>query len=150
MNITLTFPPALLLGLVVSTILPLLVGLVTKTVTSSSWKAVWLALLAAASGLLAELLAATQAGRPYDFGIGLITALVGFITAVGMHFGLYKPTGLSTKLQRVGMKDAGTAGEGPNDITSLPPARTVNISFHNPVVNEHSTGIRDDGPEHRA
>ena len=33
MDITFNLPPALILGLIVSTILPLLVGLVTRTVT---------------------------------------------------------------------------------------------------------------------
>lgn len=39
-------PPALVLGLIVSTILPILVGLVTTRVTKPGWRAVLLAGLA--------------------------------------------------------------------------------------------------------
>lgn len=132
MNIIVTFPPALIIGLLVSTLLPLLVGLVTKTVTDAGVKATLLALLAAATGLLTELLAAVQADKPYDLGTGLLVALTAFLIGAGMHYGLWKPTGLAASAQRVGMKDAGTAGHIPNNITSLPEQGHL------------------DGPDHRA
>lgn len=100
-----TLPPALVIGLLVSTVLPLLVGLVTKRVTNSGVKAVLLALLAAVTGGLSELGAAIAAGTTYDVGLGLITALTGFLVAVGLHYGLYKPTGISNALQGVGSSD---------------------------------------------
>ena len=102
MDITFTFPPAMILGLIVSTVLPLLVGLVTKTVTSPGKKAVLLALLAAVLAVLTEALAAVQAGTTFDVGRSVIVALAGFLVAVGMHFGMWKPTGLSESAQRVG------------------------------------------------
>lgn len=102
MDLIFTLPPALVLGLIVSTILPLLVGLITKTVTSPAVKAVLLALLAALLGLLTELLAAVQSGTTYDIGTGVLVALAGFLVAVGMHFGIWKPTGLAGAAQRVG------------------------------------------------
>lgn len=108
MDLTFSFPPALVLGLIVSTILPLLVGLVTKTVTHPGAKAVLLALLAALLGLLTELLAAVQSGRAYDLGTGIIVALTAFLVAVGMHFGIWKPTGLAETAQRVGMSTNST------------------------------------------
>lgn len=106
MDLTFTLPPALVLGIVVSTVLPLLVGLVTKTVTHPGAKAILLALLAAVLGLLTELLAAVQAGRAYDLGTGIIVALGAFLVAVGMHFGIWKPTGLADSAQRVGTKNS--------------------------------------------
>ena len=94
-------PPALIIGLIVSTVLPILTGLVTTRVTSGAWKAVILALLAAVTGLGTELLASIQAGTTYDLGTGLILALTAFLVAVAMHFGLWKPTTVSAKAQSV-------------------------------------------------
>lgn len=105
MDISFDLPPALILGLVVSTILPLLVGLVTKTVTSPSVKAVLLAALAAVTGLGTELLASINAGTTYDLGTGLVLALTSFVVAVGLHYGIWKPTGTSHALQEVGSKE---------------------------------------------
>lgn len=101
MNIAFDIPPALIIGLLVSTVLPLLVGLVTTKVTASGAKAVLLAVLAAATGLLTELLAAVNAGVAYNLGTGILVALGSFLVAVGMHFGLWKPTTVSAKAQRV-------------------------------------------------
>lgn len=91
-----------IIGLVVSTLLPLLVGLVTKTVTNSSTKAILLAALAAITGLGTELLNAINAGVSFDIGMGLVLALVSFITAVAIHFGIWKPTGATEAVQAVG------------------------------------------------
>jgi hypothetical protein len=99
-----SLPPALIIGFVVSTILPLLVGLVTTRVTSAGVKAVLLAALAAVTGLLTELLASINAGVAYDIGNGLVLALTGFLVAVGFHFGLWKPTTLTEKVQNTLVK----------------------------------------------
>ncbi|MBW9118896.1 hypothetical protein JNB63_02190 [Microbacterium trichothecenolyticum] len=104
--IAFTIPWPLVIGLLVSTGLPLLVGLVTKTVTHPGIKAVLLAALAAATGLLSELGAALTSGSTYDLGIGLLTALGAFLVAVGLHFGLYKPTGVAAAAQRAGVKSS--------------------------------------------
>jgi hypothetical protein len=102
MDITFDLPPALIIGLLVSTVLPLLVGLVTKITTHSGVRAVILAVLAAITGLLTELLASINAGEAYDLGTGIVVALIAFLTAVGMHFGLWKPVGAARKAQEVG------------------------------------------------
>jgi len=94
-------PPALIIGLLVSTILPILTGLVTTRVTSGGIKAVVLAALAAVTGLLTELLASVNAGTTYDLGNGLILALTAFLVATAMHFGLWKPTTVAAKAQSV-------------------------------------------------
>lgn len=94
-------PPALILGLIVSTVLPILTGLVTTRVTHSGVKAVILAGLAAITGLGTELLTSIQAGTTYDLGTGLILALTAFLVAVAMHFGLWKPTTVAEKAQSI-------------------------------------------------
>ena len=85
-----------IIGLVVTLVLPVLVGLVTTRVTSASKKAVLLLALTAANGFLVEL---GNAGSDYNVANGLFYTVVSFITAVAMHFGLLKPTGVSGKAQ---------------------------------------------------
>lgn len=90
------------IGLVVTVILPLLVGLVTNKMTSSGVKAGLLALFAALTAALTEFANSLVAGEPYNLGMAIIMVVVAFITGVGMHFGLYKPTGVAARAQAVG------------------------------------------------
>lgn len=96
-----TLDPALIIQLLVSTVLPLLVGLVTKTVTSGGVKAVLLATFALVTSLLVELGNAIAAGTAYDLGQGLLFAIPSFLIAVGMHYGLWKPTAVAVKAQEL-------------------------------------------------
>lgn len=90
----------LIIGLVVSVVLPLLVGLVTKYATNGRIKALLLAGLSAVTGLFTELGNALTNETPYNLGMGLVFALAAFIVGVGMHYGLYKPTGAATAAQK--------------------------------------------------
>lgn len=111
-----TLDPALVIQLVVSTVLPLLVGLVTKTVTRPGVKAVLLALLSLATSLLVELGAAIASGATYDVGRGLLLALPTFLIAVGLHYGLWKPVGAAGRAQEL---FAPTAAEVPESTRRL-------------------------------
>lgn len=84
------------LGLAISVVLPVLVGLVTTRVTHAGAKAVLLLALTAVNGFLVELQAG---GDGYDLGTAVVLTLVSFGTAVLSHFGLWKPTGVSGKAQ---------------------------------------------------
>lgn len=95
MDITFTLPTLQLLILSSSVVLPLLVGLVTTRVTSGGRKAVLLAALALVSQLVGELIVSIQDGSSYDLGIGLALGLGSFLTAVGTHFGIWKPIGIA-------------------------------------------------------
>lgn len=86
----------------VAVISPLLVGLVSTRVTSSAHKAWLLAGLAALTGLGSELVNALTQNEVYDLGTGLITAFTAFIIGVGLHYGLYKPTGTTDKVLESG------------------------------------------------
>lgn len=99
MDISFNLPPALVIGLIISTVLPLLVGLVTTRVTRPGLKAVLLAALAAITGLITELGAAVNAHTTFDAGTALLLALGAFIVAVGLHYGLWKPTGATAAAQ---------------------------------------------------
>lgn len=94
MNVTLD--QAYWLGLLVSVILPVLVGLVTTRVTHAGVKAVLLLALSGLNGFLVEYAAG---GPGYDVGTAAVLALVGFGTAVLAHFGLWKPTGVAGRAQ---------------------------------------------------
>ncbi|MFF8679482.1 hypothetical protein ACF07F_16385 [Streptomyces sp. NPDC015237] len=84
------------IGLLISVILPVLVGLVTKRVTHAGFKAVLLLALSTLNGFLVEF---ANPGPDYDFGTAVVLSLVAFGTGVLAHFGLWKPTGVSTKAQ---------------------------------------------------
>ena len=87
------------LGLAISVVLPVLVGLVTTRVTHAGTKAVLLLALTAVTGFLTEL----QAGGPgFDAGTAAVLWLVSFGTGVLAHFGLWKPTGVATAAQDIG------------------------------------------------
>ncbi|QSM01241.1 membrane protein [Microbacterium phage NoodlelyBoi] len=97
--VSVAFDWPIIVGMIVSVVLPLLVGLATTRITASGVRATVLALLAAVTGLLTELGNALTAGVTYNLGMGLVFALASFLVAVGMHFGIYKPTGASTAAQ---------------------------------------------------
>lgn len=93
---TVNLDQAYWLGLLVSVILPVLVGLVTTRVTHAGVKAVLLLALSTANGFVVEYAAP---GPGYDVGTAVVLALVAFGTGVLAHFGLWKPTGVAGKVQ---------------------------------------------------
>lgn len=100
--VSIAFDWPVIIGLLVSTVLPLLVALVTKVVTHPGIKAALLAAFSAATGLLTELGNSLAAGTTYNLGMGLIFALVAFIVGVAMHVGLWKPTTAAVRTQAIG------------------------------------------------
>jgi hypothetical protein len=85
------------LGLVVSVVLPVLVGLVTTRVINAGVKAVLLLALSTATGFVTEFAGPHDAG--YSVGTAAVLALVSFATGVLSHFGFWKPIGVSAKMQ---------------------------------------------------
>lgn len=101
MNVTLN--AAYWLGLLISVVLPVLVGLVTTRVVHAGVKAVLLLALSTTNGFLVELAAP---GDNYSVGTAAVLAAVAFGTGVLAHFGLWKPTGLAGAAQDVGAKQS--------------------------------------------
>lgn len=98
---TTTVNTAMLLSMAIGTVLPILVGLVTKEVTSAGTKAVLLAALSALTAFLTQWLdAVNSANADWDWGTALLTCLATWITAVAIHFGFWKPTGGTDAAQR--------------------------------------------------
>jgi lysylphosphatidylglycerol synthetase-like protein (DUF2156 family) len=83
-------------SVLLGTVLPILVGLVTKTVTNASVKAVILLALSAVAGFLTELIS----NGNFVWQQAVLTSLITFVTAVAMHFGFWRPTGVTEKAQR--------------------------------------------------
>lgn len=95
------------LGLLISVVLPVLVGLVTTRVTNAGAKAVLLLALTAANGFLVELAGPHDNG--YSVGSAVILWAVSFSVGVLTHFGFWKPTGISSKAQDVGARSIRSA-----------------------------------------
>lgn len=93
-----------ILSIVVGTILPVVVGIVTKQVASGALKSSLLALLSGAAGVANNAL--------NDGGIftkeTLIAAAATWVTAVATYYGFLKPSGVSnavnTKTANIGLK----------------------------------------------
>lgn len=83
------------LTVVLGVVLPMLTGLVTSRLAHSGLKAVVLALLSAIGGLLNELYAVGGNVELYDWSSGLANALTVFLIAVGLHYGILKPVGVT-------------------------------------------------------
>lgn len=100
-DIDTTIATAQMLSLLIGVVLPILVGIVTKVTTHPGAKAVLLALLSAVSGFLTEW-AGTDA---FNWASALITWLGTFMVAVAVHFGVWKPTGITAAVQGIGVTD---------------------------------------------
>lgn len=100
------------LTLLVTVLLPVAVGLVTKASTSGAAKAVLLALLSAFTGVASALIQANQTGEPVDLYMLALSAVSVFVIAVATHYGLWKPTTVSAKAQDSLNKDAPAQIEG--------------------------------------
>jgi hypothetical protein len=92
------------LGLLISVVLPVLVGLVTTRVTHPGVKAVLLLALSTVNGFVVEYAGPHDAG--YSVGTAAVLALVAFSVAVLSHFGFWKPVGVSAKAQNSFVKAA--------------------------------------------
>jgi hypothetical protein len=83
-------------GLLISTVLPILVGLVTTRVTSGALKSLLLIVFTAANGFLNEWAAA---GDHYNLAKGVLFWIVSLVTAVAVHYGAWQPLGVARKAQ---------------------------------------------------
>jgi len=93
-----------LVALALALIAPLLVGLLTKSSTPSGLKAALLAGLSVAVGV-GNGFVNTAPGQVWEWRAAVVTAVVAWVVAVATHFGLYKPAGVTARLQAVGPAD---------------------------------------------
>lgn len=98
------------LGLAISVVLPVLVGLITTRVTNAAVKAVLLLGMTALNGFLVEVAAPHADG--YSISSAVILTLVSFGIAVLTHFGFWKPTGVAGAAQDVGASASSRTVQG--------------------------------------
>jgi hypothetical protein len=101
-----TFQPSLIqiLTLVSSFGIPVLVGLVTQKTTNSGLKATLLAALSLAAGVIGEAITAATSGTQFDVFASLYSFAGVFIVAVASHYGFWRPTGVTEKVQSIGAR----------------------------------------------
>lgn len=96
---------SLFVTLIVSTLIPLLVGVVTKLGASSSIKVVTMLVLNAVSALFT--VGTQQDGTAVISKTAAIYALFGVVQSVALYYGVWKPSGVSaainTKTSNVGI-----------------------------------------------
>jgi hypothetical protein len=86
--------------IVVTVLLPLIVGIVTRS--TFQHKALILLLLASVTAAGTELWQALAAGIQFDVGQALVRLVLSFGAAVLLHYGFYKPEGVTAAAQRLG------------------------------------------------
>lgn len=84
-----------LLSILVGTLLPILVGIVTTKVESRKLKGVLLIALSTVGGVLTTAIA----GNGVITKQTVIAALVAYATAVASHYGVWKPQGVTELVQ---------------------------------------------------
>lgn len=101
MDILFTLDPAVVIQLVLTTVMPIAVGLVTTRTTSGAVKAWLLAAFTLVTSILTGLGAALANGTPFDLGLALLSAIPAFAISVATYYGLWKPTGIGKAAQDV-------------------------------------------------
>lgn len=91
------------LNIVVSLVLPLLVGLLTKQSWNGNLKAVLLLAVAALSAGIGQLIAA---GSLTDWKLILGQTAINWLVAVAMHFHVWRPTGVAAEVAQIGVVDS--------------------------------------------
>lgn len=93
---------AIVIQLVLAVFLPIAVGFVTTKVTSGGKKAVLLAALTLVTSIVTQLGEAVASSGVFDLGLALLAAIPAFAISVATHYGLWKPTGVTDKVQDIG------------------------------------------------
>lgn len=98
---TFSLDAAVVIQLLLTILMPIIVGLVTTRTTSSKAKAWLLAGLTLVSSVITGIGAAIAAGVPFDLGVALLLAIPQFAISVATYYGLWKPTGVGKAAQDV-------------------------------------------------
>lgn len=87
--------------ILLATVMPVVVALVSTKVTKSNVRSWLLASLTLVTSLLTELGRSIATGTAFDVGIALLAAIPAFVVSVSTYYGLWKPTGIAAKAQEV-------------------------------------------------
>jgi hypothetical protein len=105
-SIAMTLDPGVLVSFLIGTVLPLLVGLVTKVQTHPGIKAILLAILTIITSVLTQLVPVLQNGGQFPFWTAMIGAIGTYAVSQSTHAGIWKNTGITAALQAVGSNPA--------------------------------------------
>lgn len=83
------------LNVAINVVLPIVVAVITNRAAEGWVKAVTLLILSALSGFGLSVVEAYQAGAVADLGQSAFNALIGLVIAVAVHFGVWKPAGVT-------------------------------------------------------
>lgn len=92
---------AMVVQTVLTVFMPIIVGLITTKTTAGAVKSWLLAGTTLATSILTGFAEAMSSGMAFDLGVALLMAIPAFAISVSTHYGLWKPTGVSTKAQEV-------------------------------------------------
>jgi len=96
--------------------LPLLVGVITKRMSESLPKVLWLAGLNVVNSALGELARSLQEGTVWSLGSFLFTLMGALAVAYGAYSNVWKPTGAAARVQ--GFKADSGAPVAPTGVTA--------------------------------
>jgi hypothetical protein len=137
-NLLATFDTAGVVSLLVGTVLPLLVGLLTKRSMNSGLKAAVLALLSALSAFLTQWLTALDNAQHFLWQAAVLSALATFAVAAGTHYQVWKPAGVASALADKGITDPAPAAAA-LDYGEVTPVATGDALYTGPaVVPDHA------------
>jgi len=111
--VTLTWDGIAWANIVAAFVLPILVGLVTKTFTKSVYKVLLLTALNTVQSLLGEAVRTWQDGGTYDLGVALQTLVIALLVSWGAYTNVWKPTEVTDRAQRVGDRSVPRRTTGP-------------------------------------
>lgn len=86
------------LAIISGTLIPFITGLITKKVASPAVKAVCTAILSVIAGIVS---AAQANNGAIHLEQSVTNIFVAFITAIGLYYGLYRPTTAAAKVQNI-------------------------------------------------
>jgi small basic protein len=122
------FDTASVLSLLIGTVLPLLVGLVTGLKTHPVVRGVTLLLAASVTAVLTQWLGAVNSHTAFTWQPVVVGAVLTFVTGVASHYGIWQHTALPVALQ--GFPQSRASNPPPSAPTaavpSKPSAATVN------------------------
>lgn len=93
-----TFGTAGILSMLVGTLLPLIVGAVTRLTLNAGAKALLLLALSAITAVLSQWLTALNNAQAFHWQAAVLSAFTTFAVGVGTHYQLWKPSGIAYKV----------------------------------------------------
>jgi hypothetical protein len=100
-----------LLGLLVTFVLPLAVGVLTKQSWGTGTKGTVLLLLSAIKSIVEAWLMAVNTGVDFEFVPTVYTTVVNFMIAVALYFGWYRGTPIQRAAAGAGVTDGPVGGD---------------------------------------